>query len=55
MQGAGYSVMWEEMTKMPIPNIAIIIAVADDDPQVFLEKRDNWIEKFIEVRNNYDK
>ena len=55
MQGAGYSVMWEEMTKMPIPNIAIIIAVADDEPQVFLEKRDNWIEKFIEVRNNYDK
>ena len=35
MQGAGYSVMWEEMTKMPIPNIAIIIAVADDEPQVF--------------------
>ena len=55
MQGAGYSVMWEEMTKMPIPNIAIIIAVADDEPQVFLEKRDNCIEKFIEVRNNYDK
>ena len=55
MQGAGYSVMWEEMTKIPIPNIAIIIAVADDEPQVFLEKRDNWIEKFIEVRNNYDK
>ena len=55
MQGAGYSVMWEEMTKMPIPNIAIIIAVADDEPQVFLEKRDNWIEKFIEVRNNYNK
>ena len=55
MQGAGYSVMWEEMTKMPIPNIAIIIAVADDEPQVFLEKRDKWIEKFIEVRNTYDK
>ena len=55
MQGAGYSVMWEEMTKIPIPNIAIIITVADDEPQVFLEKRDNWIEKFIEVRHNYDK
>jgi len=55
MQGAGYSVMWEEMTKMPIPNIAIIIAVADSEPQVFLEKRDNWIEKFIEVRKDYNK
>ena len=55
MQGSAYSVMWEEMTGIPIPNIAIIIAVADDEPQVFLEKRDKWIEKFIEVRNDYDK
>ena len=55
MQGAAYSVMWEEMTGIPIPNIAIIIAVADDIPQVFLENRDNWINKFIEVRSNYDK
>jgi genome maintenance exonuclease 1 len=54
MQGAAYSVMWEEMTGIPIPNLAIIIAVADDVPQIFLENRDNWIEKFKEIRNNYD-
>jgi len=54
MQGAAYSVMWEEMTGIPIPNLAIIIAVADDVPQVFIENRDNWIEKFKEIRNNYD-
>ena len=53
MQGAAYSVMWEEMTGIPIPNLAIIIAVADDVPQVFIENRDNWIEKFKEIRNNY--
>ena len=53
MQGAGYSVMWEEMTQMPIPNIAIIIAVAEDEPQVFIEKRDNWIDKFKTIRNEY--
>ena len=53
MQGAAYSVMWEEMTGIPIPNLAIIIAVADDVPQIFLENRDNWIEKFKEIRNNY--
>jgi len=54
MQGAGYSVMWEEMTKIPISNIAIIIAVDGEEPQLFMEKRDNWIEKFIELRENYD-
>tara|TARA_B100001939_G_scaffold70021_2_gene58477 strand:- start:9179 stop:9829 length:651 start_codon:yes stop_codon:yes gene_type:complete len=53
MQGSAYSVMWEEMTGVPVPYIAIIIAVADDTPQVFVENRDTWINKFIEVRNNY--
>ena len=54
MQGSAYSVMWEEMTGVPIPYIAIIIAVADDSPQVFIENRDTWINRFIEVRQGYD-
>ena len=54
MQGSAYSVMWEEMTGVPIPYIAIIIAVADDSPQVFVENRDTWINKFIEVIQGYD-
>ena len=54
MQCSAYSVMWEEMSGIPIPYIAIIIAVADEVPQVFIEHRDNWIDKFIELRNNYD-
>ena len=54
MQCSAYSVMWEEMSGIPIPYIAIIIAVADEAPQVFIEHRDNWIDKFIELRNNYD-
>ena len=53
MQGSAYSVMWEEMTGVSIPYIAIIIAVVDEAPQVFVEKRNDWIEKFIEVRSNY--
>ena len=47
--------MWEEMTGVSIPYIAIIIAVADEVPQIFIEHRDNWIDKFIEVRNDFDK
>ena len=54
MQGSAYSVMWEEMTGIAIPYMAIIIAVADDTPQVFVENRDTWINKFIEVRTNYE-
>ena len=53
MQGSAYSVMWEEMTGVPVPYIAIIIAVADDTQQVFVETRDTWINKIIEVRNDY--
>ena len=53
MQGSAYSVMWEEMTGVPVPYIAIIIAVADDVPQVFVENRDTLINKFIEIRSNY--
>ena len=30
------------------------IAVVDESPQLFIEHRDNWIDKFIEIRNNYD-
>ena len=54
MQGSAYAVMWEEMTGISIPYIAIIIAVADDIPQIFVENRDTWINKFIEVRTNYE-
>ena len=53
MQGSAYAVMWEEMTGIPVPFIAIIIAVADEQPQVFVEHRDTWIDKFIEIRNDY--
>ena len=54
MQGSAYAVMWEEMTGISIPYIAIIIAVADDVPQIFVENRDTWINKFIEVRTEYE-
>ena len=54
MQGSAYSVMWEEMTGIAIPYIAIIIAVASDSPQIFIEKRNDWIDKFIEERNKYE-
>jgi hypothetical protein len=42
-QASAYCVMWEERTGIPIDQIVIAIAVDDAPPQIFVEKRDNYI------------
>lgn len=54
MQASAYCVMYEELTRQPINQIVIIIAVDNDEPQVFIERRDNYIHKFIELRKDYE-
>jgi hypothetical protein len=54
MQEAAYAVMFEERTKVSIPQLVTIIAVENDNPQVFIESRDDWIHKFINVRDTFD-
>jgi PD-(D/E)XK nuclease superfamily len=44
LQTACYSVMFEERTGISIPRLVIIIAVDNDPPQVFVEKRNDWIQ-----------
>jgi hypothetical protein len=53
IQESGYAIMWEERTGMPIVNLVTIIAVDDDEPQVFVEHRDNWAPKLLETINEY--
>jgi len=53
MQASAYCVMFEELTKTPINQIVILIAVDNDEPQIFIEKRDNYIHQFIKVRESY--
>ena len=53
MQASAYCVMYEELTKTPIKQIVILIAVDDEEPQVFIEDRDNYIHEFIKVRESY--
>jgi len=53
MQAAGYAVMFEELTKTPIVNLVILIAVDENPPQVFTEHRDNYIHKLMDVRGQY--
>lgn len=54
MQCSAYAVMFEERTGIAIPRIAILVAVEGDHPQIFVKKRDSYINKFIEYRNLYE-
>ena len=48
-QASAYCVMYEERTGIPIDQIVILIAVDEEEPQVFVEKRDNHIHDCIET------
>ena len=53
MQTAAYAVMFEERTKQPVDQLVILITVDGEEPQIFIEKRDNWIWKFVDARSEY--
>lgn len=55
MQCSGYAVMYEEMTGIPIQKLVVMIAVEDEPPQLFIEKRDNYIKDLIHYRDLYEK
>jgi genome maintenance exonuclease 1 len=55
MQCAAYAVAFEELTKVPVPNLVVIMAVDDNDPLIFKEKRDAWIDGFISLREDFRK
>ena len=43
MQESAYAIMWEERTGMPITQLVTVISVDNNEPQVFVEHRDNWV------------
>lgn len=54
MQTAAYAVMFEERTKIPVSKLVILMVVDDmEDPIVFVENRDDWINGFIDLREEY--
>ena len=55
MQTAGYAVMFEERTGIPISRLVVIIGVEDHGTQVFVKKRDDYIEQFMDLRSDYKK
>jgi genome maintenance exonuclease 1 len=54
MQAAGYAVMFEERTGIPINRTVIIIGVDDEEAQLFTERRNPWIPGLLEMRDNFE-
>jgi genome maintenance exonuclease 1 len=54
MQAAGYAVMFEERTGIPINRTVVIIGVDGDDTQLFIERRNSWIPGLLEMRDNFE-
>jgi len=55
LQATAYSIMYEERTGIPVPNLVIGIAVDhESEPQIFLEKRDNWVKKLLNTRDYFE-
>ena len=54
-QGAGYAVMWEERTGMPITNVVILMDVDNFHPIVYKEHRDNHMELLMDTKREYDR
>jgi len=53
MQCSAYAVAFEERTGIPVPRLTIIMGVDNEEPLIFHEKRDRWIDKFIQLRSDY--
>jgi hypothetical protein len=46
--------MWEERTGQPITQLVTIISVDNNEPQVFIEHRDNWINTLKNTIRKYN-
>lgn len=53
IQASAYSIMFEERTGLPCPNLVILIDVDNEQPQIFTEHRDNWTKKLHETIEKY--
>tara|TARA_R110001632_G_scaffold217429_2_gene346080 strand:- start:1041 stop:1709 length:669 start_codon:yes stop_codon:yes gene_type:complete len=54
-QAAAYSIMYEELTGTPINRSVVLITVEGEDPQVFIETRDNYVEPLLRARDLYER
>ena len=55
MQCTAYAIMFEEMTGIPVPQIVVAISVEGYEPQIYVEKRDNYAKQLLELRLEYER
>lgn len=55
MQCSAYAIMYEELTSIPVDKIVLIIATEDYEPQLFVEKRNNYVDQLLYYRDLYEK
>lgn len=55
MQATAYAIMFEECFSIPIGRTVIAIAVDDEEPQVFINRRDDYVEKLLYYRDMYER
>lgn len=55
MQASAYAIMYEELTGIPVPDLHILVAVEDQEPQMFSEKRNRWTRGLLDYRDIYEK
>lgn len=54
-QCAAYAIMYEERTGTPIDRSVVLIAVDSHEPQIFIEKRDNYVDYLLESKEMFEK
>ena len=54
MQCSAYAFSFDVRIVISVPRIAILVAFEGDSPQLFIKKRDEYIDMFIDYRKRYD-
>ena len=55
MQCSAYAIMFEEQFKIPVAQTVVAIAVDEEEPQVFIERRNTYVKRLIYFRDLYEK
>ena len=53
-QGAFYGIAYEEITSIPVSQVVIIIAVENEQPQLYVEDRDDWTHIIWNAKKLYE-
>jgi genome maintenance exonuclease 1 len=54
MQCSAYAIMFEEQFKIPVAQTVVAIAVDDEEPQVFVERRNTHVKRLMYFRDLYE-